>query len=61
MNDAERDALVRSHLTMVEWYVQDQGEFLGTVGAISAAHREVEAVQMIDAVLGKCPEVGGNT
>ena len=56
MNDAERDALVRSHLTMVEWYVQDQGEFLGTVGAISAAHREVEAVQLIDAVLGKCPE-----
>ena len=49
------DALVTAHATMVEWYVQDQADVIGTVGAINAAHREVEAIQKIDAVLGKCP------
>mgnify|MGYP001580142655 CR=1 FL=1 len=49
-------ALVSAHLTMVEWYVQDQGEFLGVVGAIGAAHREVAAIQEIDRVLERCPE-----
>ena len=48
-------ALVSAHLTMVEWYVQDQADVIGVVGAITAAHREVAAIQQIDRLLERCP------
>lgn len=56
--DTEAKAvMISAHDHLVEWYVQDQGDFLGIPGAINAAHREVEAVKLIDAWLGKCPRM----
>ena len=45
--------------TIEEWYVQDQGSYLGDAQAREMAHREVAAVRAADALLATLPPAGG--
>jgi len=42
-----RGLVDKAEQTLVEWYVQDQADVIGTYGAREAAYREVEFLRMI--------------